>query len=198
LANDNGFTLIEVLVAVALFALVATMAYLGLSRLVAQDAVLEARAERLARLGSSLQLLEMDLLQALPRNSRDGLGGVTPGFRVQRERGLTIEFTRTGTGAPMEGGVNRVRYRYERDVLSREVDPVLDGTVQPGRASAVALLGGLTDFDVEILDADGRPAPGGIWPDSGSPNPTILPRALKVKLDTVTWGLLERTLWVGG
>jgi general secretion pathway protein J len=198
LASEKGFTLIEVLVAVALFALLATMAHLGLSRLVAQDVVLEARADQLARLGSSLQLLEMDLLQALPRNGRDGLGGVTPGFRVQRDRGLTIEFTKTGTGAPMEGGVNRVRYRFQRGELSREVDPVLDGTVQPGRAAAVALLNGLTNFDVEIQGADGRPAPGGIWPVPGSPAPTILPIALKVKLDTATWGLLERTLLVGG
>jgi general secretion pathway protein J len=196
--NNDGFTLIEVLVAVALFALVATIAHLGLSRLVAQDEALEARADRLARLGSSLQLLEIDLLQALPRNSRDGLGGVTPGFRVQRDRGLTIEFTSTGTGAPMEGGVNRVRYRFQRGVLSRETDPVLDGSEQPGRATAIELLSGLADFDVEILDADGRPASGGIWPVPDSPAPIILPQALKIRLDTVTWGLLERTLLVGG
>jgi general secretion pathway protein J len=198
LTNDRGFTLIEVLVAVALFALLATMAHLGLSRLVAQDVALEARAERFARLGSSLQLLEIDLLQALPRNSRDGLGGNTPGFRVQRDPMLTIEFTRTGSGAPMESGVNRVRYRFREGVLSRVVDPVLDGRVQPDRAVGVTLLDGLAGFDVEILDAEGRPAPGGVWPVSGSPEPTILPTALKVKLETVTWGMLERTLLVGG
>lgn len=196
--NDHGFTLLEVLVAVALFVLVATMAHLGLSRLVAQDEVLEARAEQLSRLGSSLQLLEMDLLQALPRNGRDGLGGSTPGFRVQRERGLTIELTRTGTGAPMEGGVNRVRYRFQRGTLIRETDPVLDGVTQPARVAAFELLGGLKDFDVEIVDANGRPVSGGIWPVPDSPSPAILPRALKIKLDTATWGLLERTLIVGG
>jgi hypothetical protein len=98
----------------------------------------------------------------------------------------------------MEGAVTRVRYRFQRGALSRETTPWLDGGGQPGRDAAFELLSSLKDFDVEILDANGRPVADGVWPVRDGQAPTILPRALKVKLDTVTWGSLERTLLIGG
>ena len=71
-ALPRGFTLVEVLVALAILAIVAALAYRGTSALVDGEARLAAEATRWRTLDAVFTRIESDLRQAQPRSVRVG------------------------------------------------------------------------------------------------------------------------------
>ncbi|NKI35670.1 type II secretion system minor pseudopilin GspJ [Wenzhouxiangella sp. XN79A] len=111
----NGFTLIEVLVAVLAFGLLAAATYTGLSRMAEGAGQLDGRAERLAGLQRAVATLDQDLRQLVSRaapgpdgRTRPALAGSVDGWVGHRsgrwladERGSvlqTVAWSCTGDG----------------------------------------------------------------------------------------------------
>ena len=92
--NQRGFTLLELLIAMAIFAIMAVMAYGGLKTVLATRQAVTERAAELRQLQQTLQLLNEDLLQALPRSIRDELGDPEPAFIGGRSQ-LLLSLTRS-------------------------------------------------------------------------------------------------------
>ena len=110
-APARGFTLLEVLVAVALFAVAAALAFGGLDALTRARSRLDAGNERLGRLQFAVGLLERDLRSAAARGVRDGYGAPLPALLGTRER---VELTRHGHAnalARPRAELERVGYR---------------------------------------------------------------------------------------
>lgn len=185
-----GFTLIEMLVALAAFGLLVTSAtaILGISlrsqeNLNKADAVL--RQVQLAR-----AIIKADLAQLAPRPVRDRFGGSPPivlagGSAMEGER--LLSFVRRGWDNPSEadprGTLQRVEYLWRDGRLLRLSWPRLDPTVQTPEHSSV-LLENVRAAKVQFFG-------GGAWADgwrATAANP-ILPEA--VSLDTEIAGLGE-------
>lgn len=75
---SRGFTLVELLVAVAVFAVVAMLAWGGLDAIVRARRVLDGQASDLAKLQRAIGRFEQDLDAALPRPRRNPRGELEP------------------------------------------------------------------------------------------------------------------------
>ena len=70
----RGFTLLELLVALAVFAIMATAAYSGLRSVLFTRAAVEEQSRRLAAVQMAVYRLEQDVEQTLARGIRDEYG----------------------------------------------------------------------------------------------------------------------------
>lgn len=200
--RQRGFTLLEVLLATALTALVAVMAYAGLSAAV--DAAQRHR-EQVARLGelqSAVGWLVRDLQQLIDRPVRDSRGDELPALLGGEQSDPLLEFSHAGWNNPREqprGSVQRVRYRLDGDgMLWREHWLVLDRLDDDDQLQSVRLLGGVQRVTLEFLDGKSGNAAGEalggewmeIWPVTRGDS--LLPLALRIGLELDGIGRVER------
>ena len=82
MSRAPGFTLLELLVAVAIFAVLGTLGYGGLRHVITLDSGLATAAARQAELGLALLVLEQDFREAAQRSVRDELGQAEPALRA--------------------------------------------------------------------------------------------------------------------
>ena len=91
--RQTGFTLLEVMVAIAVFATLSVMAYGGLHVVLDSRQQVQAVAERIGRLQLALSLIGRDLSQSAMRPVRDGYGGSLPPMQAGMEADRILEFT---------------------------------------------------------------------------------------------------------
>lgn len=128
--HTSGFTLLELLVAIAIFALVAVMAYGGLNTVIRHGEIVQDDTARILDTQHGLRLLRQDLQFAVDRPVRDALGGPVPAFVSGQYR--LFSTTRMGMANPWMRPVSqmaRVSWRREGDRLERLVQQPLDGQV---------------------------------------------------------------------
>ena len=206
-ARASGFTLLEVLVAVGIFALFSAMAYGSLLRILDTRDRLETERDYWRTLSLSLMQVEDDLAQARPRTVRGIDGLVRPAFLGQPvdSRALgepSMEFTRGGQivlGDGARSDMQRVGYRLRDGTLSRLVWPALDQPVVSEPRAAPLL------EHVEELRVRFYAQPGGwvnSWPattQTGVPIPNnALPAAIELILKIEGRGEIVRVFQVKG
>jgi len=134
-AASRGFTLLEMVVAIGIFAVIAAISYGALSNFLDARAHIDAETAELRSLQNVFTLLEQDLRYAVPRPVRDGYGDAQPAFTGGIESGLAagerLRLTTTrpapvGVGVP---GQSRVAWRLRDGNLSRVSWRVLDRDV---------------------------------------------------------------------
>ena len=72
--QQSGFTLIEVLVALAVFGVLTALAYMSLGQTLANSDLLTERMERLQSIQRTMSYLSGELLQVVPRPIREDFG----------------------------------------------------------------------------------------------------------------------------
>lgn len=188
-SRQQGFTLLEVVVAVALFAVVAALAYGGLDSVLRARGQLEAQADQLARLQFAVGQIERDLRAAAARPVRDGFGRRQPAL-VGTSTG--IELSRHGYANGLDARraeIERAAYRRMEDRLQRLRWPVLDRA--PGTLpEQVELLEGVSDFRLRYFARSGREHDR--WPAPGSSEP--LPVRVEVEIEVEGLGRVHRLL----
>ncbi|MCY4531463.1 MAG: type II secretion system minor pseudopilin GspJ [Gammaproteobacteria bacterium] len=203
----RGFTLLEVMFAVSIFAFIGLGAYQLLSTIIDTQARVGASNETITRLSRVFNVIEGDLLQVVQRGIRDEYGDRMPplmvgdgtstfGFSQIEDIGTPIlEFTRTGWNNPMQfprSDMQRVAYRLQDDdeqkrILQRIFWLVLD-RVPESDPVIQTLLNDVVDFRVYVLDYDGEQH--SLWPAHDTTG--ITPRALEIFLETKTLGEIRR------
>jgi general secretion pathway protein J len=197
LAHQHGFTLIELMIALSLFAVLSAMAFGGLNHLLSQHQQLQLKQQRFANIQSAIQVVERDLSQLLPRSVRDAfgdrqaalIGGATPEFTYA----LTTKVW-FNPHSPQGNLLQRVSYQWQGQKLWRVYETQLDAGVG---ASPVryTLLDQVTGFSLRFLPANGQWI--NYWPPintaEGS-NLNHLPKAIDVYLTTADNGTIRRLL----
>lgn len=120
-----GFTLLELLVALAIFGLLATLSYGGLQTVLTQQSMTEEFANELGELQKLYLVMQRDIEQVMLRPIRDEYGDEQPPL----VGGETLQLTRAGwrnpTGRP-RSNLQRVAYAFEEEQLVRYTWSVLD------------------------------------------------------------------------
>jgi len=202
-ASTAGFTLLELLVALAIFGFLAAVMYAGTNLVIEERAIIAERLDELKAVQRSVRLLQTDLSQIAPRAVRDDLGrGRVPALITDRLGGLKVRFSRMGWRNPSpeskpRGNLQRVQYRYDADTntLFRDYWPVMERTLAT-EAREQAVLQGVLAFDIEFLEGDNWTED---WPSMGSGNSnTALPRAVRYRLELESYGVITRLVELAG
>lgn len=186
-----GFTLIEVLLAVAIVALIAALGYRAVAALSDSETKLAAEAARWRTLDLFFARLEGDLRQAMPRPARLSETREPAWVGVADAAGNSaLAFSRAGpefTLEPRSAG-QRLAYRYREGAI----DVLYWASYDRPRGAlptAYTLLDGVARFHVAYLTRDGAWADA--WPRAGEND---LPRAIRVRLTLASGEMIERWL----
>lgn len=137
----RGFTLLELVVVLGIFAMFSVMAYGGLSSVLTAREQVARSFERTAALQKGYLRLRNDLQQVRARPSRDGYGDTQPALVMLADD--AVEFTRSGWRNPLSqprSALERVAYRLDdRKRLLRESWRVLDRAQDSARAEVAVL-----------------------------------------------------------
>ena len=199
-ASARAFTLIEVLVAMAIFAILSALAYGTLSQTLLSAEILGDRMDRLQALQRTIRMLSDDIHQLSPRPVRDELGdNFSPALSTGFQSGFAIELTRSGWNNPMvlpRSTLQRAAYRIEEDELVRYHWTVLDRTLS-NEPVAVVLLDGVESIQFRFYQANGEDIDQ--WPplsQNGPANMRLRPRAVEIILRLVDEGEITRLVEV--
>ena len=203
--KSRGFTLIEIMIAVLIAAILAVMAFSAMRQALDNRTLIQTRSARLLAVQGALRNLVQDLSQMQPRPMRDPLGDSHLAALIGATAASPeITFTRGGwsnyAGMP-RSTLQRVRYALRDGVLYRDYWLVLDPQLDPLPMSR-KLLDGVKDFQVRYMD-DSRN-----WQQSWPPTSVAgsaaerelrwRPIAVEISLTLNDWGTITRLIEVAG
>jgi general secretion pathway protein J len=194
--SQGGFTLIEVLVALAVFGVLSVMAYMALGQTLSNADLLGERMQRLQAIQRTIRYLDSDLMQAAPRPVRGLLGdGYEPAIRSSFASEYALEMTHGGWTNPAgmpRGTLQRSAYRIEDGELIRYHWRVLDRTIN-NEPIGVVLLDGIESIEFRYLTTDGEGSEQ--WPPTSVTGPAgfrLRPRGVEVVLTLTDEGEIRR------
>lgn len=191
--GHRGFTLIEVLVALAVFAVVSAISFSGIMLLIDQRDRVTASSERLEAIQMAVAFLERDLRHASARPVRDPLGSPRPALLSGDLADL--EFTRGGRANPLglrRSELQRVGYQLQDEELRRLQWLVLDQQPDPERRERT-LLEGVTAVELRFMGNNGDWQQ--TWPPAEArPGTARLPRAVAITLELTDLGRIRRVI----
>lgn len=195
--RQAGFTLLELIIALSLFALVSVMSYNGLLTVMAAHDQGRQAEEELGMLQTAMVILQRDIEHGLERPVRDQLGDALPPFYSHSSAVNLLEFTRGGWGIPglqLQSDVLRVGYRLSDGQLLRQNWPVLD-RAHDTAVEEYAILENVQQLKFRFLGQDDQWHD--YWPLSGTETQP-LPRAVEIQLQLENWGDVRRLFRVNG
>jgi general secretion pathway protein J len=201
----TGFTLIEVVIAIFIAAIMFAIGYRTLSQAMNDREALKTSQERVNEIQQGMRIIAQDFAQIAARTARDlqGAGDLMPAVMAVGSTDVLITFSRTGWSNPagvQRPAEQRVRYRFVDGSLLREhwmsVDPALN--TEPRQRT---LLTKLKSVELRFLDPGSRnwlkQWPNGQVAGQVPPalvDPTLRPRPLAIEITLVfeDWGRVQR------
>lgn len=210
--NRRGMTLVEILVALIVFSLVAAAAAASLRLAADARDQLVAADRRIATFQTSRIIIKEDLASAVPRRTRDEFGDVFgPAFLGGSEtrirppvagETLLLAFVRSGWVNPEmaapRSSLQFVEYVVRGKQMIRKSRPYLDDARGQARMERV-LFEDVEGVEIEFLPRNGAASVAGAW-SSGWPmerNSDRPPRAVAVSFSTPRTGALRQIFWIG-
>ncbi len=209
-ARSRGFTLVELLVALFIAAVMFAMGYAAINQALTSRETLKQQQAHLLELQNAVRVLEQDFVQLASRPVRQALGeepaqpalqGGTPGAQP------IIALTRNGWANPAgltRTGLQRVAYILENGTLRREHWEVLDPTLASTTVKR-NLLTHVKAMTVRYLDFTHQ------WQEEWPPLTNAFqggndleirlrqrPLAVEITLDTEDWGQIVRIIEIAG
>lgn len=201
--RSRGFTLLEVVVAVAIFVVVGILAMEGYNELVEQSGRVETSAARVRAVQAAVMRMNQDFSALEPRPVRQPMGeSLDAALRADdRLQDALVELTRSGWTNPAgvaRPTLQRVAYRLQDNKLVRDYWVVLDRTPNEEPVS-VTLLDRVTSVSLRYMSSNRSWQEQ--WPPSGYSAPdakTLRPLAVEITLELADWGKITRIVEVPG
>jgi general secretion pathway protein J len=215
---SGGFTLIELVVALAITAIMFTIGYVELDQAMRSRRELDQQSARLIAVQQAVRTIEQDFELLEPRPVRNLIGdGYLPALTTAPLAAggplessssnapiPVVSFTRAGWTNPVgvqRSELQRVTYALQNGALIRQYYPVLDATPQDTVISRT-LIDHVTGFSLRFMDAGHNWQTQ--WPTAAIPgsNQEVLlrsrPVAVEVTLQLDDWGLIVRDIEIAG
>jgi general secretion pathway protein J len=185
---SRGFTLVEALLALAIFGVIAVLAYRATAELTEGEARLSAEAQRWRALESLFTRFEADIRQAVPRGVRAGPQREPAWLATIGSGQSALVFTRAGSefhAGPFAAG-QRMGYRWRDGTIELAYWAQLDHPAD-ARPVVFPLLADIGSFRLAYLAHDGGWRD--TWPLLGEDD---LPRAVRLTLTLTDGARIER------
>jgi general secretion pathway protein J len=205
----QGFTLVEVLIALSITAFVSMIAYSSLSSVISGVESMRESTDRTYEINRAWMIISRDLRQFVPRPVRDEFGEEEPAMSGGPVARFALSFTRAGWHNPNanpRSNLQRINYRIEDEALWRDSYTVLDraGNTEP---QSVLLLDGVEYMELAFLaslqgvqkESGGSGLDTSDWVESwivddqasaaGAASPPV---ALEIRLQLDDWGEMRR------
>ncbi|PKO87676.1 MAG: hypothetical protein CVU18_09970 [Betaproteobacteria bacterium HGW-Betaproteobacteria-12] len=174
-----GFTLIEILVAMSLLAVIGVLGYRGLDSVRQTAERVQEKAMRWQEIALVVDRLGSDVRQALAVPGRWPDGSPAPAWQTPAPAELVLS-----RATADDGDLQRLAYRALGDRLELLTWPAFDASA-PTRQHV--LLAGLAGVEFAYLDREQRWLAD--WPSAEARR---LPRALRLRLHLAEGGVIER------
>jgi general secretion pathway protein J len=222
-ARSGGFTLLELLVAMFIAAVIFAMGYGAINQAVKNRVGLQEQQAKLLELQTAVRVIEQDFVQLAPRPIRQPVGSDYYPALMANDSGsglsansssrsssssnasaaavsqALVSFTRAGWTNPtglQRPGLQRVAYYFDKGTLRREHWSVLDPT-QTSTTVKRDLLTHLKSVSLRFFNQAG-------WDTHWPRNQQVLeelptrPIAVEVTLETEDWGKIVRLIELPG
>jgi general secretion pathway protein J len=200
--NQRGFTLLEIIVAIGIFAILWALTFGGWQSVQRMRGDTERQATRLSELEITMSFLTRDLSEAVDRQIRDEYGGLKPAIQGGAGSVHPLELTRAGWRNPAgqpRSALQRVAYSVTDEKLVRHAWRVLDRAQDSAPVDA-RLLTGVRGFKLRFLDGRSRQ-----WvqdwppPAQGTATSTLKPPlAVELTIDLEDMGTVGRIFRLPG
>ncbi len=177
-ANERGFTMVEMLVALAIFSMISVAGVALLQSAASSQLAVKERLSDLSETARAIAVMESDLAQAIARPVRTNATTTTPAFSASGlgVAGQIFALTRAGQAnlddAP-KPELQHVAYVLENGALKRISWSMLDG----GKPQPTIVLKDVTSITARFRDVKGN------WRSDWDANDLLaLPRALELEL----------------
>jgi general secretion pathway protein J len=190
----RGFTLLEMLVALTVFAVLGLMSSQMINRVLDVHNAAIARGDRLTELQRAMQILQRDVLEITARSVRDEMGDPLPSLRVGTD--ILLELTRSGWRNPLgqrRSELQRVAYQLRDGTLTRYYWNVLD-RAEDSEPVTQELLHDVAEATFYAVDVSGNAH--AYWPLVGDQvqDPSLQLAGIEVHLNIAPFGEITR-LW---
>jgi general secretion pathway protein J len=187
----GGFTLLEMMIAIGIFALIGVASHQLFNSIMTQKSIVDEHTLALQKLQKSLYLIKRDLGQIVARAPRDGYG--EPMQILVSDYGL-VEFTHQGWDNPLgqkRSALQRVRYSLEKNQLQRQYWNVLD-RAEDSKFNTQVLMDNVEIFQVYYRNKESSWQTD--WAVSDDELKNRLPSGIKFMIEHTIFGELE--VWV--
>jgi general secretion pathway protein J len=204
--RNRGFTLLELLVAMFIAAVMFAMGYGAINQALISRGALQEQQARLMEVQTAVRVLEQDFVQLAPRFIRQPVGdGYLPALMGDPTQQPFVQLTRAGWANPtglQRPGLQRVAYFLEKDTLRREYWTVLDPTLS-NTTIKHDLLTHVKAVTIRYMDISRQwqvqwPGPGVAGAQGQEEIYRARPIAVEITLETEDWGKLVRIVEVTG
>jgi general secretion pathway protein J len=202
--RQRGFTLIELMIAILIAAIIAAIGYGTMTQAIKSRDLVKEQQTRLLNLQNAIRIMEQDFVQAAPRPVRQAVGDEPAQQAMIGQPGSqpVVAFTRNGWSNPaglQRPGLQRVAYFLENGTLRREYWNVLDPTLASQTVKR-DLMQHVKSFTLRYLDVNRTWQPQ--WPPTTScagcatqeQALRMRPLAVEITIETEDWGKIVRII----
>jgi general secretion pathway protein J len=208
MTRQRGFTLLELLVAMFIAAMMFAIGYGAINQAARNHDALKEQQQRLTDVLTTMRVMEQDFVQLQPRPVRQPVGdGWLPALLGLADPTAqpTVQLSRGGWNNPtgvQRPGLQRVAYFLEKNTLRREYWTVMDPT-QQDTTQKRDLLTNVKSLTFRFMDVNRTWQTS--WPPPAVAGGTgqesylrMRPIAVEITLETEDWGKLVRIIEVAG
>lgn len=188
-----GFTLLEILVALMILAIISVILVTGLRSVINTKSRVDVVSARLSNAQVALTIISSDMRQIINRPVYDNDGSLLPAIILYSGPAQELEFTRDGYINPMgqqqRSTLQRVVYRWNNGNLERGSWQVID-RINNSQPSYQVLIPNVTNIQWKFLAPQNSVYDS--WPSPKVSANIPLPIAVELIITIKDWGTIHR------